>query len=65
MEMGSEIVSGVVALALAFAMLWVARPNKSGESPPFLRPSFMLMIYPVGILMFVVFGVAQFFKAFY
>jgi hypothetical protein len=65
MELASELGIGIGALAVGVAMIWFGMPNKAGESVRFLRPSFMLMIYPAAILLFLVIGVAELFKALY
>lgn len=63
MEMASELVIGIGALVVGVAMIWFGMPNKAGESPRLLLLSFMQMIYPAVVLMFVVTGVAELLKA--
>jgi hypothetical protein len=65
MEMASELVIGIGALVVGFAMIWFGMPNKADESPRLLRLGFMQMIYPAVVLMFVVTGVAELLKALY
>ena len=45
-------------LVIAFALLWVARPNKAGVHPRFLQFNAALVLYPPIILAFFAMGVA-------
>ena len=65
MEVVSELVIGIGALVVGFAMIWFAMPNKAGENPRLLRTGFMQMIYPAVVLMFVVAGIAELLQALY
>lgn len=65
MELASDIGIGIGALVIGTAMIWFGMPNKAGENPAFLRLGFMQMIYPAIVLMFVVVGVTELFKASY
>jgi len=64
MELGSEIVIGIGALAIGVVLIWFGMPNKAGENPRFLRVGFMQMIYPAAVLTFVVIGVAELLQTF-
>jgi len=59
MELASEIVIGIGALVVGLAMLWFGMPNKSGQSPRFLRMEFTQMFYPAIVLAFLVIGVTE------
>jgi hypothetical protein len=59
MELASELVIGIGALVVCFAMLWAGMPNKSGQNPRFLSLGFMQMIYPAIVLAFLVIGVTE------
>jgi hypothetical protein len=59
MQLASGLVIGVGALIFAFAMVWLGMPNKSGESPRFLRNGLMQMIYPAIVLAVMVIGIAE------
>jgi hypothetical protein len=59
MELASELVIGIGALVVAFAMLWFGMPNKGGQNPRFLRLGFVQMIYPAIVLAFFVIGVTE------
>jgi hypothetical protein len=59
MELASELVIGIGALVVCFAMLWTGMPNKSGQNPRFLSLGFMQMIYPAIVLAFLVIGVTE------
>jgi hypothetical protein len=65
MELVSDIGIGITALLIGVAMIWFGRPNKAGENPAFLRIAFMQMVYPAIVLMFVVVGITELFKASY
>jgi hypothetical protein len=65
MELASELITGIGALVICFAMIWVGMPNKSGQNPRLLRLGFMQMTYPAIVLMFFVIGVAQLLKAWF
>ena len=59
MQLASELIIGVAALALGFALIWFGMPNKIGENPRFLRNGWMEMVYPVTALLFIVIGIAE------
>ncbi len=63
MELATDLAIGIGALVVGLAMIWFGMPNKGGESPGLLRLSFMQMVYPAVVLMFVVTGVAELLKA--
>jgi hypothetical protein len=58
MNLASELVLGLVALAIGFAMIWFAMPNKQGENPHFLRLGLVQMLYPVTAMLFLVVDIA-------
>ena len=63
MVMASELVIGIGALVVSFALVWFGMPNKAAENPRFLRLGFMQMIYPAVVLLFFVAGVAELLRA--
>jgi hypothetical protein len=65
MELASDIIIGIGALAVGLAMLWFGMPNKSGQNPRFLRFGFIEMIYPAIVLLFFVIGIAELLKAWF
>jgi hypothetical protein len=65
MQLASEIVIGIGALVLGFALVWFGMPNRIGENPRFLRNGFMEMVYPVVALVFIVIGVAKLLAAWF
>jgi hypothetical protein len=65
MEILSDLVIGIGALVVGFALIWFGMPNKAAESPRLLRLGFMQMIYPAVVLTFFVAGVAELLKAVY
>jgi hypothetical protein len=58
MQLASEIVIGIGALVLGFALVWFGMPDRTGENPRFLRNAFIAVVYPVVALAFIVVGVA-------
>jgi hypothetical protein len=56
--MNIELLVGVVSSAIAILLLFVGLPRK-GVSPSFLRTTFMETFFPVIVLLFLVFGVAE------
>jgi hypothetical protein len=65
MQLASEVVIGIGALALGFALVWFGMPNKIGENPGFLRNGLMEMAYPAVALAFIVIGVAELLTAWF
>lgn len=61
--MTTEIVSGIALLGASLFLIFMGRPNKTGESPRFLRFHAAPMLYPPFILAFMVAGIAQLFIA--
>jgi hypothetical protein len=59
MQLASGLVIGIGALVFAFAMVWLAMPNKTGESPRFLRNGLMQMLYPALVLGIMVIGIVE------
>ena len=61
--MGSDILAGTAAVALAAALLWIGLPDKSGISPRFLRFELATLIYPSLILAIFAMGAANLISA--
>jgi hypothetical protein len=59
MQLASELVIGIGALVLGFALVWFGMPNRLGDSPRFLRAGFMQMVYPAVALVFMTIGIAE------
>ena len=57
-ETPMNVFSGIVMLAVAFLLICVGRPNKSGIHRKFLRFNAALVLYPPLILSCFAFGVA-------
>ena len=53
-----NVFSGIAILSVAFFLIWVGRPDKSGTHRKFLRFSAALVLYPPLILSCFAFGVA-------
>jgi hypothetical protein len=51
-------VIGAVCFLLGIAAVYVAMPNKGGESPRFLRSGALDLLYPVLCLFLLIMGVA-------
>jgi len=62
--MGSELLIGVVSLLIGIALLWIAKPQRSGVPAKFLvsNPS-LTIVYPVLPLLFLVIGVSMLIQA--
>jgi hypothetical protein len=65
MQLASELVVGIGALVLGFALVWFGMPNKIGENPRFLRNKLMEVVYPAAALAFIVLGVAELLAAWF
>jgi len=65
MQLASELVVGIGALVLGFALVWFGMPNKIGENPRFLRNKLMEVVYPAAALVFIVLGVAELLAAWF
>jgi len=62
--MGSELLIGVVCLLVGIALLWIAKPQRSGVPAKFLVSSPSLtIVYPVLPLLFLVIGVSMLIQA--
>lgn len=55
----THLVIGVVLILLAVGLVFIGRPNKTGQHPPFLRFDASLVLYPPVILVFVAMGMAE------
>jgi hypothetical protein len=44
------LAGGLVLLIIGVAMVWLAKPNKEGQNPAFVRNAFMAMLWPVACL---------------
>jgi hypothetical protein len=53
-----NLYTGIATLAVAFLLIWVGLPNKSGIHRKFLRFNAALVLYPPIILSGIAFGVA-------
>jgi hypothetical protein len=51
--------TGIAMLIVAFLLIWVGRPDKSGVHPSLLRFDAAMVLYPPIILAFAVFGVVS------
>jgi hypothetical protein len=65
MQLASELIIGISALVLGFALVWFGMPNRIGEHPRFLRNELMEMVYPATALLFIVVGVAELLAAWF
>jgi hypothetical protein len=65
MQLASELIIGISALVLGFALVWFGMPNRIGENPRFLRSGFMEMVYPAVALIFIVIGAAELLAAWF
>jgi hypothetical protein len=54
-----DLIIGIGSLALAVFLVFIARPNKAGQHPPFLRFEPALVLYPPLVLVFAVMGAAE------
>lgn len=50
--------TGIAMLVIAFVLIWVGRPDKTGLHPSFLRFNAALVVYPPIILAFSAIGAA-------
>ncbi len=50
--------TGTAMLVIAFVLIWVGRPDKTGLHPRFLRFNAALVVYPPIILVFMAVGAA-------
>jgi hypothetical protein len=57
--MSQELWIGVVLLAVAASLFFIALPDKDGVSPRFLRFDAALGLYPPAIMIFLVGGAAE------
>jgi hypothetical protein len=65
MQLTSDLVVGIGALVLGFALVWFGMPNKVGEHPRFLHSEFVQMVYPAAALAFIVIGGAELLAAWF
>jgi hypothetical protein len=57
--MTRDLIIGVSSLVIGAGLLFVAWPNKYGESPPFLQFYSAPMIYPAVVEVFLVLGIIE------
>ena len=50
--------TGIAMLVIAFVLIWIGRPGRTGLHPSFLRFDAALVLYPPVILAFTAMGVA-------
>lgn len=56
---------GLALLIVAFALIFIGRPDKDGNSPRFLRVDTALVLYPPVILLFFALGSAALLFSFF
>jgi ABC-type transport system involved in multi-copper enzyme maturation permease subunit len=54
-----DLIVGIVLIAIAVFLIYIGRPNKSGQHLRFLRFDAMVVLYPPVILVFAVLGGAE------
>ena len=57
--MNSDILIGLVLLAIAGGLIFIGLPNRAGVSPRFLRFEASLVLYPPFVLIFIAAGLAE------
>lgn len=55
----THLLIGAVLVLVAVGLIFIGRPNKAGQHPPFLRFDASLVLYPPVILVFVAMGLAE------
>lgn len=61
--MNSHLWAGLALLGVGMILMLIARPNKAGESPRFLRFDAALVLFPPVVLVFVALGLAMLISA--
>jgi hypothetical protein len=54
-----DLAIGIALVAIALLLIFVARPDKAGRHPRFLRFDASLVLYPPVIMVFGVMGAAE------
>lgn len=54
-----DLIIGIALVAIAIFLVFIGRPNKAGQHPPFLRFEPALVLYPPVVLVFGVMGAAE------
>ncbi|HET9715717.1 MAG TPA: hypothetical protein VFP60_05975 [Pseudolabrys sp.] len=55
----NDLLIGIVLIAIGCVLVFIARPNKSGQHPYFLRFESSMVLYPPVIMIFLVIGAAE------
>ena len=51
------LTSGIVLLIIGVAMIWLAKPNKDGQTPALFRRGFLYVVWPALCLAILVAGI--------